>query len=173
MGNPTTRRIFLVLSSCPMSHATQHRFVPARAPALRPHHRTRVVSCRASAMTPKGEARPERREPLPIATRACMPVCHKCKPSNKASPYNTAPPPAHRHAVPPAVHRANDDDKRALIDKCKCFIFDCDGVIWRGDSVIDGVPETLDLLRSKVCTWSPIHYTCARTDTHNDSVTHT
>ena len=96
------------------------------------------------------------------------------------------------------------DEKRALIDKVDCFIFDCDGmlpscrclplllmspvraaacvlacmgkssmyqllaamcclqlvivqpfhscigVIWRGDSVIDGVPETLDLLRSMV-----------------------
>ena len=31
-----------------------------------------------------------------------------------------------------------------------CFIFDCDGVIWRGDSVIDGVPETLDMLRAMV-----------------------
>lgn len=25
------------------------------------------------------------------------------------------------------------------------------GVIWKGDSLIDGVPETLDMLRSKVC----------------------
>jgi hypothetical protein len=24
-------------------------------------------------------------------------------------------------------------------------------VIWKGDKLIDGVPETLDLLRSKVC----------------------
>lgn len=30
----------------------------------------------------------------------------------------------------------------------EAFIFDCDGVIWRGDSLIDGVPETLDMLRS-------------------------
>ena len=28
------------------------------------------------------------------------------------------------------------------------FIFDCDGVIWRGDSVLDGVPETLAALRA-------------------------
>eukprot|EP00569_Conticribra_weissflogii_P002447 CAMPEP_0171343036 /NCGR_PEP_ID=MMETSP0878-20121228/16101_1 /TAXON_ID=67004 /ORGANISM="Thalassiosira weissflogii, Strain CCMP1336" /LENGTH=374 /DNA_ID=CAMNT_0011845885 /DNA_START=47 /DNA_END=1171 /DNA_ORIENTATION=+ len=28
------------------------------------------------------------------------------------------------------------------------FIFDCDGVIWRGDSVIEGIPETLAKLRS-------------------------
>lgn len=31
----------------------------------------------------------------------------------------------------------------------KCFIFDCDGVIWRGDCVIPGVPETLAFLRSQ------------------------
>jgi hypothetical protein len=49
-----------------------------------------------------------------------------------------------------AVRRADDADKAALIDKAEAFIFDCDGVIWRGDSVIDGVPETLDYLRSKV-----------------------
>lgn len=27
------------------------------------------------------------------------------------------------------------------------------GVIWKGDKLIDGVPETLDMLRSKVCIW--------------------
>lgn len=30
----------------------------------------------------------------------------------------------------------------------EAFIFDCDGVIWRGDTLIDGVPETLDMLRT-------------------------
>jgi len=35
-----------------------------------------------------------------------------------------------------------------LLDNVDVFIFDCDGVIWRGDSVIDGIPETLDKLRS-------------------------
>jgi ribonucleotide monophosphatase NagD (HAD superfamily) len=30
------------------------------------------------------------------------------------------------------------------------FLFVCAGVIWRGDSVIDGVPETLDMLRAAV-----------------------
>ncbi|KAI8467882.1 MAG: HAD-like domain-containing protein [Monoraphidium minutum] len=50
--------------------------------------------------------------------------------------------------VQPA-RRATAEDKAALIDKVDCFIFDCDGVIWRGDSVIDGVPETLEMLRAK------------------------
>ena len=43
------------------------------------------------------------------------------------------------------------EDKKELVDKVSAFIFDCDGVIWRGDSVIDGVPETLDWLRAQVC----------------------
>ena len=32
--------------------------------------------------------------------------------------------------------------------QAQAFIFDCDGVIWRGDSLIEGVPETLDMLRA-------------------------
>ncbi|GLJ21963.1 hypothetical protein SUGI_0411340 [Cryptomeria japonica] len=36
-----------------------------------------------------------------------------------------------------------------LIDSVETFIFDCDGVIWKGDTLIDGVPETLDMLRAK------------------------
>ena len=35
-----------------------------------------------------------------------------------------------------------------MVSSVKCFIFDCDGVIWKGDSVIDGVPETLAALRA-------------------------
>jgi len=35
-----------------------------------------------------------------------------------------------------------------LLDKTDVFIFDCDGVIWKGDSLIDGVPATLDMLRA-------------------------
>ncbi|KAL4587999.1 hypothetical protein LXL04_000877 [Taraxacum kok-saghyz] len=37
----------------------------------------------------------------------------------------------------------------ALINSVETFIFDCDGVIWKGDSLIEGVPKTLELLRSK------------------------
>lgn len=35
-----------------------------------------------------------------------------------------------------------------LLDNVDVFIFDCDGVIWRGDSVIDGIPATLEKLRA-------------------------
>ncbi|KAJ6300943.1 hypothetical protein OIU76_021699 [Salix suchowensis] len=38
---------------------------------------------------------------------------------------------------------------RSLFDPVEAFLFDCDGVIWKGDKLIDGVSETLDWLRSK------------------------
>ncbi|EFJ42912.1 hypothetical protein VOLCADRAFT_107008 [Volvox carteri f. nagariensis] len=45
------------------------------------------------------------------------------------------------------IPRATNEQKLDLLKKVECFIFDCDGVIWLGDKVIDGVPETLDMLR--------------------------
>ena len=39
-------------------------------------------------------------------------------------------------------------EAKKLLDKTKTFIFDCDGVIWKGDSLIDGVPETIEMLKS-------------------------
>ncbi|KAK1552931.1 hypothetical protein Q3G72_025891 [Acer saccharum] len=38
---------------------------------------------------------------------------------------------------------------RPLFDSLEAFLFDCDGVIWKGDKLIHGVPQTLDFLRSK------------------------
>jgi len=35
-----------------------------------------------------------------------------------------------------------------VLKKTDCLIFDCDGVIWRGDEVITGVSATLDKLRA-------------------------
>jgi len=35
-----------------------------------------------------------------------------------------------------------------LLDKTDVFIFDCDGVIWKGDTLIDGVPATLEMLKA-------------------------
>lgn len=35
-----------------------------------------------------------------------------------------------------------------LLDGVDIFIFDCDGVIWRGDSLIEGIPNVLDRLRA-------------------------
>ena len=41
-----------------------------------------------------------------------------------------------------------DGDKKGLVDSVETFIFDCDGVIWKGDSLIEGVPETIAMLRA-------------------------
>lgn len=40
------------------------------------------------------------------------------------------------------------DNVGDLLNSVDLFIFDCDGVIWRGDAMIDGVPDTLEMLRS-------------------------
>lgn len=36
-----------------------------------------------------------------------------------------------------------------LIDKFDTWLFDCDGVLWRGSTLIDGAKEFLELLRSR------------------------
>ncbi|EPS96373.1 hypothetical protein FOMPIDRAFT_1038163 [Fomitopsis schrenkii] len=39
-------------------------------------------------------------------------------------------------------------DYKSLLDKYDTWLFDCDGVLWQGDRMIDGVPEVLSLLRT-------------------------
>ena len=39
-------------------------------------------------------------------------------------------------------------DYKELLDKYDTWLFDCDGVLWQGDRMIDGVPEVLSLLRT-------------------------
>lgn len=36
-----------------------------------------------------------------------------------------------------------------LLDEYDTWLFDCDGVLWRGDQVIDGVVQVFDLLRKR------------------------
>jgi len=48
-----------------------------------------------------------------------------------------------------SAQKLRDEDKENFVDAVETFIFDCDGVIWKGDSIIPGVPETLDMLRAK------------------------
>ncbi|KAF5191595.1 Phosphoglycolate phosphatase [Thalictrum thalictroides] len=38
---------------------------------------------------------------------------------------------------------------KPLLESIEAFLFDCDGVIWKGDKLIEGVPQTLELLRSQ------------------------
>mmetsp|Transcript_25789 Transcript_25789/g.43030 ORF Transcript_25789/g.43030 Transcript_25789/m.43030 type:complete len:342 (+) Transcript_25789:34-1059(+) len=41
------------------------------------------------------------------------------------------------------------DGPKELLSKTDIFIFDCDGVIWRGDDIIAGVPDVLSKLREQ------------------------
>jgi len=41
------------------------------------------------------------------------------------------------------------EEYATLLEKYDTFLFDCDGVLWNGDSVVDGVIDVLGLLRSK------------------------
>ncbi|KAJ1932065.1 hypothetical protein FBU59_006496 [Linderina macrospora] len=41
-----------------------------------------------------------------------------------------------------------NSDLQSFVDRYDTFLFDCDGVIWRGSTIVDGVPEALDMLRS-------------------------
>ena len=40
-------------------------------------------------------------------------------------------------------------DYETLLDEYDTWFFDCDGVLWRGDQVIDGVVQVLDILRKR------------------------
>ncbi|EXB64607.1 hypothetical protein L484_017939 [Morus notabilis] len=52
-------------------------------------------------------------------------------------------------ATQPISHLLSPHNTPDLLDSVDAFLFDCDGVIWKGESLIDGVPQTLDFLRSK------------------------
>ncbi|KAJ0989710.1 hypothetical protein J5N97_008066 [Dioscorea zingiberensis] len=47
-----------------------------------------------------------------------------------------------------ALQALSPQTARSLVDSVDAFLFDCDGVIWKGDKLIDGVPEALQTLRS-------------------------
>ncbi|KAH7677208.1 HAD-superfamily hydrolase subfamily IIA protein [Dioscorea alata] len=48
----------------------------------------------------------------------------------------------------PSFEALSSRTARSLIDSVDAFLFDCDGVIWTGYKLIDGVPEVLKTLRS-------------------------
>lgn len=45
--------------------------------------------------------------------------------------------------------RLSPNDYSALIDSYDTFLFDCDGVLWNGDTLVDKVIDVLAMLRSK------------------------
>ncbi|KAG6872645.1 hypothetical protein C0995_008076 [Termitomyces sp. Mi166 len=48
-----------------------------------------------------------------------------------------------------SVRLSSAQDYSSLLDKYDTWMFDCDGVLWHGDRLIDGAVEVLELLRSK------------------------
>ncbi|KAJ7608444.1 HAD-like domain-containing protein [Roridomyces roridus] len=48
-----------------------------------------------------------------------------------------------------AARLSSAADYEGLLDKYETWMFDCDGVLWHGDRLIDGAIQVLDLLRSR------------------------
>lgn len=48
-----------------------------------------------------------------------------------------------------SIRLSSADDYAKLIDKYDTWMFDCDGVLWHGDRIIEGTVEVLHLLRQK------------------------
>ena len=46
-----------------------------------------------------------------------------------------------------AARLSTRDDYADLLDKYDTWLFDCDGVLWQGDTLIDGATDVLQLLR--------------------------
>lgn len=41
------------------------------------------------------------------------------------------------------------EEYRSLLDKYDTFLFDCDGVIWTGPTLVPGIKEVLTMLRKE------------------------
>eukprot|EP00466_Bigelowiella_natans_P009396 jgi/Bigna1/91932/estExt_fgenesh1_pg.C_1310016 len=55
-----------------------------------------------------------------------------------------------KSAVAASAQKVDSQAKaNELLDGIDTIIFDCDGVIWKGDTLIEGIPETLDYLREQ------------------------
>ncbi|KAG5641372.1 hypothetical protein DXG03_005378 [Asterophora parasitica] len=48
-----------------------------------------------------------------------------------------------------SVRLSSTQDYASLLDRYDTWMFDCDGVLWHGDRLIDGVVEVLEMLRRK------------------------
>ncbi|KAJ7856569.1 HAD-like domain-containing protein [Mycena leptocephala] len=53
-----------------------------------------------------------------------------------------------------SVRLSSVADYETLLDKYDTWMFDCDGVLWHGDRLIDGAVDVLDLLRSRSMSFS-------------------
>ncbi|KZT00721.1 2-phosphoglycolate phosphatase [Laetiporus sulphureus 93-53] len=48
-----------------------------------------------------------------------------------------------------AKRLSSAQDYQRLLDRYDTWLLDCDGVLWQGDRLVDGVPEVLNLLRER------------------------
>ena len=48
-----------------------------------------------------------------------------------------------------SVRISSPGEYAKLLDNYDTWLFDCDGVLWRGDQLIEGVTEVLDMLRRR------------------------
>lgn len=46
-----------------------------------------------------------------------------------------------------AARLSSREHYASLLDKYDTWLFDCDGVLWKGDELIDGATDVLQLLR--------------------------
>ncbi len=46
-----------------------------------------------------------------------------------------------------AARLSTRGDYISLLDKYDTWLFDCDGVLWQGDTLVEGATEVLQLLR--------------------------
>lgn len=49
--------------------------------------------------------------------------------------------------MPETAQLSTPADYITLLDKYDTWMFDCDGVLWHGDTLIDGATDVLDILR--------------------------
>lgn len=48
-----------------------------------------------------------------------------------------------------ATHLRSKEGYESILDKYDTWMFDCDGVLWQGDRIIDGAVQVLDILRKR------------------------
>lgn len=78
--------------------------------------------------------------PRQQTTRPLWPALPTCNRSTLSTP------PRMTTTMPSTAPKLSDATD--LIKRTNTFIFDCDGVVWRGDALIAKVPETVEYLRS-------------------------
>ena len=55
--------------------------------------------------------------------------------------------------MPPTfLEKGIHDQYKALVDGFDTWLFDCDGVLWNGDTPVDGAKEVLEMLRRQSAT---------------------